>query len=430
MSNQGGNSTKASKKHPGVSLIQRATGWVARWRDPETGRNLSQSLRGIAMSASERLAWAAQKSIELKQTKLDMKAGTFQQKKLERIEAEQAAGNAIEGILDAGTPIGEALTSYVESHQNPKTKVTRNACYTHFKLWCLEHDIVGTRKLSDDVLRAYSAKLRKEMNAGKRAQSTTRTWLAYLSAFLTDLPKSQVDSAKLDRTPGEMKKSLKKPDRPETDNVVMQPEQAQAVLESVHAYDAAPSWQDKAKGDYGPFVLALLLGGFRPNELRKLTFGMIHDTFIQVTATMSKTKRARRVTFEETPTLRRLMVAMRDAAGKPKANKLVFPNKSGWQDAKTNRMSRDFGLDPEFTLKHCRSTADTVLLYTPGINVTGYQIERRHGHSAEVIREHYAGEFRPVSKKATSIEAALDIEEIADEIIARVRKTALGEVAA
>jgi integrase len=421
---RGGNSTKPSSKHPGVSLIERPTGWVARWRDPETKANLSQSLRGY--TKAERIEFAKQQSIELQQAKLDNRAGTYFQKKQERIEAERAAELEAHGA--AGTPIDEAIDTYNET-LTPTSQKGRKCLHRAFKDWCQDNGVVGTKELTDDVLLAFSAKLRKDMSAGKRAVSTTRTWLAYLSAFVCDLPKSAIDPVLLDRTPSELKKTLKKPAREDTESVVMQPKQAQAVLAAVHAYDTAPSWQEDRKGDYGPFVLAMLLGGFRPGELRSLTFDMVHDSFVQVTADMSKTNKARRVTFEEAPALRRLLVAMRDAAGDPEGGTLVFPNKTGWQDAKDNRLTKEFGLDSAFMLKHCRSTADTVLLYTPGINVTEFQIERRHGHSGEVIREHYAGELRPVDKDATSIEAALGIEDIADEIIGRVRQGALGDQA-
>jgi integrase len=165
----------------------------------------------------------------------------------------------------------------------------------------------------------------------------------------------------------------------------------------------------------------MLLTGMRFAEGAELRFSAIDFDSDQILleAERTKTLTSRRVDLRITPKLINLLSRMKlQAAGLP----FVFGDekpvsRSTW-DAARKRLAKDFGA-PRFTWHDLRRTCGTFLVCAPGVYgaASGYLTAKRLGHSMEVSERHYLGLVRDIPSDAKTLEAALDIEDVLDDLL-------------
>jgi hypothetical protein len=91
-----------------------------------------------------------------------------------------------------------------------------------------------------------------------------------------------------------------------------------------------------------------------------------------------------------------------------------------------HRLRREYGAPPSFTFQICRVTCQSYLASAPSIYGAAsiFLAARRGGHSVEVCEKHYAGAVKNIGPDARSLEAAMQIEAEAAQVIASIASPA------
>jgi len=134
-------------------------------------------------------------------------------------------------------------------------------------------------------------------------------------------------------------------------------------------------------------------------------------------ASRVKTGRARTITLEETPNAVRLLQAMRLRVGGDR----VFP---AWTKDMTKAAAKRLISEykaPRFSWQGLRRTAAAVLTNAPGIYgaASAFRSAKRTGHSVVIAEKHYV-DLLKLPAHARTFEAAVGIEDVAQEIIDNV----------
>jgi hypothetical protein len=87
-----------------------------------------------------------------------------------------------------------------------------------------------------------------------------------------------------------------------------------------------------------------------------------------------------------------------------------------------HRLRREYGAPPSFTFQICRVTCQSYLASAPSIYGAAsiFLAARRGGHSVAVCEKHYAGAVKNIGPDARSLEAAMQIEREADQVVASI----------
>ncbi len=184
------------------------------------------------------------------------------------------------------------------------------------------------------------------------------------------------------------------------------------LVAATRRYDA-----DHEGAPAGPLVLAMLLGGFRLIEARRLTWDAVDLSDLTIRVAAGKTHRERTVELAVSPALVRLL------AGMPRSGGPIFDfSEDAAMDAR-QRLIEDYGA-PAFlwSKRHrarpedrsaptLRSTCASYLVCAPSIYggastaMTALQL----GHSEDVLRASYLGAVRRIPVSATTLEDAMEI---------------------
>jgi len=178
----------------------------------------------------------------------------------------------------------------------------------------------------------------------------------------------------------------------------------------------------------GPFVVTMLLGGFRLGELLRLRWDAVdleHDKVIRVRVGAKK-KNERAVDLAVSPILIRVLEQEREHDGRG----LVFKLTDKEVDAARQRLIAEYGA-PAFhwSQRHSkpderspptlRSTCECYLVCARGIYEASslYLAARRLGHGTDVAEKHYLDPISGIPDDARTLEAAMQIEQEIEKML-------------
>jgi integrase len=440
--------------HPGVKLNARVlpsgrTQWRARFTDPDTGRKTDVTLDPVALPTHEaRRLWAVRKAQSIAKEHMEVASGA-------------PRSNA--------KPLADALNAFRESaalRLRRKTIVTYELAIARLLTWAERSGIESTADLTRVRLAHFRAYLvaapcktakrggtrgaRKE-TARKRSPVSINVELRSSKTLLNAwrvaglLPHLDRDAI------GDALKLLPVPrEQPE----FLAPAKLQKLLRAALRHDTAVFAETRQEHAglkplgttvrYEPisfFTTFLLLTGCRRGEALGLTWDDVDlDAVdsqghvvgeIRLKAAATKTKRARTIGLEVSPALRSLLAAMKlRAASDVAAGLRVFGGATHYTAdlvaTARQRLIREYGA-PDFDWQTLRSTCATFLTNAPGIfgAATVFMSARQLGHSVTVAERHYLGVHRGIPHDARTLEAAMQIEDLARDAIAAASGNAI-----
>lgn len=404
-------------KRPGVSIMLRGKGagrgeWYARWIDPETGKAKTRrlALEGVT-NEKEAATWAAAHAKKINKR---------------RAAIEHGAPRYTASDLDAA----EAKFLELKPKLRDATKRSYQLGIGYLKEWAKGHGVREPGDLTSDALLRFHGWL-----AGKDLSAKSiNTHLVTVRGFLNKI-RALGMTPKLSRDA--IADNLPSVDREMALPKFLRGPQVEQLLRAALRHDRAlcsMTREDKAAGrkpgesetpkhvPLAPFTATLVLSGMRRSEaafLRWEQVDLAHGEIVLDTST--KTKRARRIPLDVTPTLAALLAAMKLQAGDAE---YVFGD-AGYTETMTKRglarLGKDYGA-PAYSWQDLRRTASTYLSSAPGIyrGASAYQAAKRHGHSVTVAEKHYSGQVT-VDPAAATLEAALGIEKVMGDLLAHVK---------
>jgi hypothetical protein len=409
---------RARTEHPGVKLkrLARATGdsWVARWIDPDTGAWKQQSLTLLKLTTDEaRRDWAVKQAGKLKAKRLAV-----------TLDEDEAAEISL----------SSAVTEYLNDldRKRPKTQALYALALGHFTGWASKagvrhvHELTGAHMIA---LKTYLHKLRakrsvKGRGTGRGTQESTNSLLApnTVNQFIRGIRTFLREQRERDRTPmlnGDMIRERLKFLPVDRDGAeYLRPRQLRQLLEACERHDTATYARHRWKVGHHypaitPFVVTVLLGGFRYGEAADLRWEQIDleagEVHLQGAGT--KTHRGRTVRLRETPTLWAMLERLKLSAGD---SPYVFgPMRRDIAESCRRRLCGMFGA-PAFTWQVLRSTCGTFLTCAPSIygSAAVFLSAKRLGHSVAVAEKHYLGVIDNIPKEADTLEAAMQIDDL------------------
>lgn len=152
------------------------------------------------------------------------------------------------------------------------------------------------------------------------------------------------------------------------------------------------------------YVLTLLLSGMRPGEGLAITDMNVAPDHIWLPAAMTKTHRARKVPFDVSPTLPKLLMSLPSNLGAP-----VF----GLTENQAHYMRSKIVVPFDWTFQQLRVTCGSYLTCAPGIygGASAYMSAARLGHSVTIAERHYVNSVQ-VSPTAKTLEDAYNIADL------------------
>lgn len=435
---------RVKTSRPGVKLkqIARTGTWVARFTDPDTGRETQQSLDVLGKTNEEsRREWCITKSESLRQRQADDAAGV---------------------VVRTETGVRKAVNEYLAglTRKAPKTIQLYGQALDHLTTWARRNRIAYIEDLTGKHLTAlgkYLHKLRakapaKGRKVGRGAQrqsarllapATVNQFVRGIRTFLTDCRRNELTSNLTgdlirDRLP------FVKRDAPLP--VFLRARHIKSLLEVAQRHDAATfmrfRWQQGVTYPaIAPFVAGILLTGCRFSELASLRWVDVDLDAgeIRLDAGATKTRQGRIVNLRETPALAALLGRLKiQAAGNPfvfgrtikdESGRMQFtPMRRALAEAARRRLIDTFGA-PAFTWHDLRRTCGIFLTCAPGIygGASAFMSAKRLGHSVTVSEKHYAGALSNLPAEARTLEDAMgcadQFKSIAGETVKRGAKS-------
>lgn len=384
--------TQHRKKHPGVTVVKpepgRRIGWRARYRDPDTGKLIKETVPpGPARTREGRDAWAAAKAAALARRRWELSDG-----------APRATG----------TTIARAIKDYFEAREDQLSRWTLKdyrATGRKFEAWAEGERIRTLDELTRPRLLAWRDTVINEPGRGHYAINRELGSLRALLGYWHDrdlLPRLK-DS--------DLRRALKKVPRVVERPVFLSPEECQATLSAALVHDAEHT------PAIGSMVAVAMLSGLRYAEVLELEWEAVdlRAEAIHLRGADVKTRHARDVDLAVSPGLLDLLQLMRGPRGR---NGPVFGLSEKETRTAMDRLRIRYGAPPTATWAVFRRTAETYLSNMPSQGV--FKAAKRAGHSVSVSERHYAGLVR-VAPEATTLEAAMGVETEVDELRKRLR---------
>ncbi|MDC1142289.1 tyrosine-type recombinase/integrase [Planctomycetota bacterium] len=429
--------------HTGVKVKrisrQSGTAYVARWSDPETGKECQlafSKLKPAITTREGREAWAIDKAKDLAKRRAAIASGVVVSSKTKLSEAIENyfLTAAAEGLKKA------TLTGYADG-----TKP--------LALWCRKHGVQHTEEITGaklEAFRKYFIGLKaktpaKGKGVGKGVwEAGTKPRSPYtinngLSAVRTILNQWRREGLLPQMTSDDISDHLRRVKVQKNTPHFLRSSEIVAVLKAAQRHDDA-SYTFARRGttsttgeyQYTPvyeFLIAVLLTGCRFAEIAGLRWDEVNLEAgeILLQGDRTKTGHGRRIALDVSPTLKTMLERLQIQKG---ASRFVFSDRAG-RDVKRQKgnQNKDAGMDrnaadrarkrliakfgaPEFTWHDLRRTCGTFLACAPGMyaGAGAFHAAKRLGHSVVVSERHYAGAVTDIPKDAATLEAAMGIE--------------------
>lgn len=422
-------------KHPGVVLLpaqpERRIGARLRFKDPDSGETKWAKL-DPKLTVEQRIQEAVIKSKELVRRKLALENGA---------------------VRATGTLFGSAIDRYYAANViKERTKSDFEAATDKLKAWAARTGVKSADDLNRPRLMSFRGWLLKQpkrgvVKKGKRGQRedgsdlrspiTTNSELRRLHVVLGYLRSAGL----LPKLSGDDLRDGLKPLKVVHEKRPFLPsKEIQQLLEAAIAHDEAVFAETRkehkkggpAKGStvkyepIAPFVLFVLLAGVRLNEgisidrqlvdLSALNHAGAPVGEIHLRGKTVKTGHARDIDLEVSPSLVKLLSAIGVDGSGP-----VFSFTDTLAASTQKRLRAEFDAPKAFNWQCLRRTCGTFLTCSPGIYgaASAYMSAKRLGHSVTIAERHYVGVVRGIPTTASTLEAAMAIEELAAKIVAQ-----------
>lgn len=451
--------------HPGVVLIAPSavgqhTAWRARFKDPDSGKLTKVRVPDEEDTPLKRRDWAVRKSHTLQGRTLDIKSGS------PRIRA---------------TPFADAVDVFFTQPKKPlrdSTKANYEAVAKKLLTWADKVGITKTDQLTRPRLFDFRTFLMNEkkklhLKGSKRNELIETDDPRSPHTINGDFRKLKTLLGRLiDRGDGSFPRltrddltvALEELDA-ELERVdYLKAAELRKLLEAALRHDAATfastreeeaerrrlarikvitevrpgpgGTTERYEHKIAPFLAVLLLSGMRLGEALSLQWEKdakklaghveldeLDDEGRKVGAIIlpgrgNKTKKSRTIGLEVSPALRALLVARHLRTG---GKGSVFGLTEGIVNAAIKRLLEDYGA-PEFSPQKLRRTCGTFLTNAAGIfgGASAYRSGKQLGHATQTAEKHYLSLERGIPRDAHTVEAAMQIEDVMERIVARV----------
>lgn len=381
---------KKKSRHRGVKILRLADGrHVARWRNPENGKQEQQSLTALGLtSAKARQVWCMAKLESLQRVKQAVTSGAPTRPKV---------------------TLGEACTEYLARFTNPHTLSAKAVVLDALTLFMGKS--VTLRSLKPATLAGWRDHVNRD--ASPHAPRTKALYLTVAtSMFRWTREKGWLVQVSYD----EIRTTLKKKAIPKDPIALLSPSAVRALLQSAIAHD-----ETEKRLEIAPLVLLVLLTGMRKAEAVRLAWESVDPdlTAIRLTSKDTKTKTGRTIGLAESPAAKGLLQVLRMRGSKNR----VFPDldERNVEMVRRTRLIPKFGAPAGFTWHVLRRICGSALV-NAGIYGEGaalFKMATRQGHSLVIAERHYLGSL-DLPRDARTIEAALGIEDLAKKIVHRI----------
>lgn len=429
---------KAKTTHPGVTIIRpneasRRVAWGLRWVDPDTGKTKKTRLDpDVYTTAKHRLRAAEALSRQIVQRKAELERGA---------------------VRMTGSTVAAEVERYFKDHAHLREKTLRTYRDAASKLvaWCEGSGVESVDGLDRSQLLAFRASLiaepkrgeRKGLPRGMAAPTTERRSAHTVNRELRAVGTVLNYLRKAGRLPrldsDDIADGLERLRAPREPIAFLRAPEIARVLEAALAHDA----DGEARAPIAPAVLGALTTGMRLGELVRVTWrdvdleakGESGESVgeIVIRGAESKTGIGRVVDLSVSPKLRELLEVMRPSDPKG-LDAPVFGVTYDEATAAGKRLAKAYEAPEGFSWQACRRTCGTFLTNAPGIfgAASAYRSARQLGHSVSVAERNYLGVVRGIAPEARTLEAAMQIEGLAERIVASARartgKTESGKV--
>jgi integrase len=422
------------ENHRGVTLLPRRypsgrVSWRAKWIDPQSGRTKWVTLERIQVTnEDQRYDWAVAQAT----------TNAYIRRKI-------LAGESIHEDVD----LADALEQLIE---RKKLEVSDSTIWNYKQsakvllFWAKKRGIKTTGRLNRSQLadlRTFIIALPKRISMLGAKRGATVASSERRSPFSTsrDIRQTKVMLRQLRRV-GQLpnvdvealQDSLKEPRTPNLLPTFLHAPEVRRLLEAAIRHDVVTHTMTRAEKagereigtsprfkSIAPFLLTVLLTGARFGEIAGLQWIEVdlREGEIRLEARRVKTRSARIIRFDITPSLGRLLAALRLRAGE---GTHVFggtkPMPRDRMEAGRKRMISDLGA-PKFTWQELRRTCGTYLTCAPGVfgAASAFLSAKRLGHSVIVAEKHYLGAVAGIDPAARTLEQVFGAEELADRIV-------------
>jgi integrase len=429
--------------HQGVTLTRRtlpsgSTAWRARYQDPDTSKVVFVTLDLPTHQA--RVQWCIRKADVLIKRRMELATGA---------------------PTKTATPIATAIEIYVTAcsgRLRDRTIATYREALDLFAEWATDNGIVQIENLSKGKLSAfrdYLANRRKQVafvgsRRGRRREATKPRSGFSINRDLHSIKavvnfwrnRELLPLLSKDAISDALKNVPTANEAPE----YLPPSNCRLLLEAALRHDGEifietrdehagliPPGSTRRYQPIAPFTLFLLFSGCRSGEALNLRWQDVDfDALdaegrkvgeIRLLATMVKTKRYRSIGLEVCPSIKGLLSTMKLRArlGEPYVFGGKKPLSQTMVDSAKKRLIRSYGA-PEFTWQNLRQTTGTFLTNSPGIYgaASVFMSARQLGHSVAVAEKFYLGVIRGIPREARTLEAAMQIEDLARQVVEAV----------
>jgi integrase len=390
---------KKRRRSPGVSLLKPQSGsrqgWRVAFNDPDDDTRKRRTIPfADARTAELRESYCVRLSEQLANRRRELDGGATP--KAHRL-------------------ISEAREEWVATYPSKRTRKTYGDAVEHFEQWANDHRVGSL----DDVRKSTLRRFRDDHYTADVAHTTLNQRLRSLGTFLRWCIYSEYCPQLVESDIAALKKWREQPEkRPHLD-----PPDVKRAFEAVQRYDhhaAAGHRRGPAPAQLMPLFMLTTLGGLRLGEAVALDWSHFkRDALdasgrevgaIEITAAISKIKKPRTIPLDHSPALRRYLIRRGVA--------------SGWQgtlagisyaSAKKGlrKLHKEYRAPTHFSWQAMRVTASSFLTSAPNIFGAGAHAQSadRLGHSWKVAQQHYAAAIAGIAGDATTLEAALRIED-------------------